>query len=171
MRIVVSIGPEFKARNVNGTRRDIPNWPWTDNGQSPGIKGIVRVMADRTEALINVTAHELRHLRAIIDKEKTRRRDYYGSSERLTELDAQKVLTKFRENRESLLAERSAGESSDVPVKKSLADVVAKRAAKAAADLARWERKLKLAKTKVSVYRRKVKYYERRELAAIPKGI
>ena len=40
-------------------------------------------------------------------------------------------------------------------------DVKAKRAAKAAADLARWQRRLKLAQTKVKHYRKRVRYYDR----------
>jgi hypothetical protein len=40
-------------------------------------------------------------------------------------------------------------------------------AAKAAADLARWERRLKMARTKVRKYRTRVRYYEKKQTTAI----
>jgi hypothetical protein len=41
-------------------------------------------------------------------------------------------------------------------------DLIKQRAEKAAIDLVRWERKLKLARTKVAKLRRKVKYYAKK---------
>lgn len=49
-------------------------------------------------------------------------------------------------------------------------DHVAKRADKAAADLKRWQAKLKLAQTKVRKLRGRVKYYERRQSTALTIG-
>jgi len=59
-------------------------------------------------------------------------------------------------------AERAAVRESAKPAR----DVVGGRATKAAADLARWERKLKVAKAKVAKYRKRVAYYAKRTAAA-----
>lgn len=62
----------------------------------------------RVDDLVEVTAHELRHLLAGHEGERTRgagRR--IASSERVTNHDAAKVLTIFRESRDALLAEWS----------------------------------------------------------------
>ena len=49
----------------------------------------------------------------------------------------------------------------ETPVVKKPA--VERRAKAAAENLKRWERKLKLAKTKVAKYRKRCRYYERRQ--------
>jgi hypothetical protein len=123
--------------------------------------------ADRVEALVAVTAHELYHCAADRHpdhRQRTRRRNSFGSSERLTHVMEVKVLRAFRANREALLAAWSADDAKPVTVK-AKSNVVEKRAAKAANDLSRWERKLKLAKTKVAKCRQRVRYYERRQAA------
>ena len=70
-----------------------------------------------------------------------------------------RVLRTFRESRESLLAEWNTPpkqrESKPKPSRQE------RNAVRAASNLAAWERKLKLAKTKVSKYRKQVRYYER----------
>jgi len=133
-------------------------FPWTDNGETTGIKGIVRTFQDRTECLVNVTAHELRHALAEIHGERTRgngRR--VASSERATEFDAQKVQSAFNLDRENLLSEWGRD-----PVKtKPTLSITEKRAAAAKAKLAEWQRKAKLAATKVKKYKQKVRYYEK----------
>lgn len=146
-RIIVSVAPDSF-------------FPWTDNGISPGLirSGIVRTLADRTECLVNITAHELRHLVAYVDVERTRRRTTPGSSERYTERDAQVVLNAFRANREALLTEWNVTpirEAKPKPTRQQQNEAKAREA------LARWERKAKLAKTKVAAYRKLVRYYDR----------
>jgi ABC-type Fe3+-hydroxamate transport system substrate-binding protein len=66
-------------------------------------------------------------------------------------------LLAFRESRETLLADWLR-EKPQRPAKPK-PSVVDRRAERAAELLAAWERRLKMAKTKVSKYRRKVNYY------------
>ncbi len=136
-------------------------YPWTDNGKSPGIIGIARTLNDRLECLINITAHELRHIQADVDNEKSRgsakRLGWNGSSERVTEIDAQKVLATFRENRDALLAEWNR---LPVGVAKAKPTIQEQRFAKVQAALDRWQRKAKLAATKIKKYKRQARYYE-----------
>lgn len=84
-----------------------------------------------------------------------------------------RVLAAFEADRERLLAEWNAEplraaaalapEPNPEPQPAAPAlSAAQRRAAKAATDLARWERKLKLAKTKVAKYRAKVKRYRKR---------
>lgn len=148
-RFVVSIGPKrafpLSCRNHAG----VANF----------------YLADRTEALINVTAHEVRHLTAAWTGERTRGNGKWcSSSERATEHDAQKVLAAFRERRTELLLEWSVEQIRQV------VGTVEKRANKADKDLARWQRKLKLAQTKVRQYRKRVRYYERTLGTAATRG-
>lgn len=133
-------------------------FPWTENAEWLRVAGIVRTLNDRTECLVNVTAHELRHLQAELEGERTRGDGLrIGSSERATEHDAQKVLAAFRADREALeVAWRVA------PPVKAKPSAVDQRAAKVNAALERWQRKLKLAQTKVKQYRRRATYYQRK---------
>lgn len=144
--IVCSIGPERM-------------FPWTDQGNSVGLirAGIVRTLADRMECLINITAHELRHLLAEIEVERTRRRSSVGSSEARTERDAQRVLDLFRANRDALLADwqRPPARQRQTVTRQERNEAQARK------KLVEWERKLALAKTKVRTYRTKVRYYDR----------
>lgn len=148
-RFLVRIGPAERYPTRPDTR--------------PGMGN--EVFADRVEALVAVTAHELYHCAADCHpdhQQRTRRRNSFGSSERLTHVMEVKVLRAFRANREALLAAWSAD---DAKPAKAKSNVVEKRAAKAMIDLSRWERKLKLAKTKVAKCRQRVRYYERRQAA------
>ena len=109
--------------------------------------------ADRIEALVGVTAHELSHLC-----------QYQDERHKLVEHDSewheQHVLNAFRANRESLLSEWN--DAPKVTKKTSRQrSVQEKRADRVACHLQRWERKLKLAKTKVATYRKKTRYYEK----------
>lgn len=153
-RIVVSVAPDGF-------------YPWTDDGRSQGIIGIVRTMSDKTECLINITAHELRHVAAELDNERTRRRPECGSSERLTEMAAQKILETFRSNRESLLAEWNQ------PLiqreQKLRPDRVVLKLAQTQEMLNQWNRRLKLAQTKCRKYKIRMRYYERK--AACRSGV
>lgn len=110
-------------------------------------------MEDRLAALVAVTAHELSHLLPGV-----------GSGERRTRHEERKAVEAFEAERESLLEEWSKPTARVEKPKKSRQEVNADRNAKL---LAQWERKLKIAKTKVAKYRRKRRYYER---AAASKG-
>jgi hypothetical protein len=137
-RITVCVGhaghfPAFGHRHANGHQNRI---------------------ADRTECLVWVTIHEVAHLGQA--GARTRSGGNPGGSEIATERAAAPVLAEFRELREALCSEwlKPPVLASPPP---SLMD---NRRAKAVKDLARWQRKLKLAKTKVQKLERRVKYYE-----------
>jgi hypothetical protein len=140
-RIVASVGPDSRFPLKADDR--------------PGMGNAA--IADRLEALIVITAHELTHLH-----------QYDGRIGKLksngqTEADARwhsiKALESFRVNREALLAEWSLP-LAERPAKPSTS-VQEKRAAKAQADLDRWQRKLKLAQTKIRKLKQRVRYYDR----------
>lgn len=145
--------------------------PRTDN--RPGMDGVT--LADRLEVLVYLTAHELYHLAAewVPHHKQRTRRGYSGSGEAITRSVGKRVMLAFRESRDRLLAEWSekpADESLEpsnkfdgVPVVRAF---VKERADKAAKLLTVWERKLKLAKSKVRKYRSKVRYYENKTQAA-----
>lgn len=120
----------------------------------PGMAG--EVFADQTEALVAVTAHELAHL-AQYREGRIGGLKQMRVTEPATRREEVRVLRAFRANREVLLAEWSAAPPKPEKPKASLQD---KRAAKAQADLGRWQRKLKLAQTKVRKLKTRVKYYE-----------
>lgn len=115
-------------------------------------------LADRVEGLLSTTAHECYHVWQFLN------RSFRGA--RFNEpaaINAETTaLEKFRADREALLAawNEPIAEAADAPPKPSLTE---KRAAKAATDLARWRRKLKLAQTKVKHYTKKVNRYQKQE--------
>ena len=124
---------------------------------------------DRMECLVAVTAHELYHVAAhCVTDHRQRTRGYgmgQGSSERVTCAQEIRVLNLFRQSREPLLAEWNI---TPERAAKPQITIVDKRKAKAIADLEKWERKLKLAKTKVAKMKRRVKYYSRAENISQP---
>lgn len=141
-RIVVSVGPANSFPTQPDTR--------------PGLVGVV--FTDQIEALVSVTAHELAHLCQFRDGRWPKL-----NANRKTELDArwheQQALEAFRRDRDALLAVWSI-----TPTKRpteSKSSIVDFREAKARKALQKWERKLKLAKTKVAKYRSKVRRYDR----------
>jgi hypothetical protein len=141
-RIVCSIGPAERFPLREDHRDGMSN----------------EVMADRTEALVAITAHEVEHIcqyREGRDSKLTERR----RSEPATRAHEVRVLRLFRANREALLAEWSAEPAAKPakprPTRQQINEANTRKL------LAAWERKLKLAKTKVSTYRRKARYYDR----------
>lgn len=112
---------------------------------------------DRTEALIAIAGHELAHIEQN-HRGQGRRRD----RERLCGIESMRCLNAFRADRERLMAEwgRKSERSAALSVPKP--SLIEQRAAKAAADLARWQRKLKLAQTKVRQYKQRVAYYAKK---------
>lgn len=144
------------------------------NYSYPGLKKApVYDINDRTEALLQLTAHELEHLYDYSENVRVTR-------ESQVDWRALQTLEKFRAARERLLAEwssaadrRAAASPAPTPTPATLPTptptpaaprpIVQARADKAAADLAKWERRLKLAKTKVAQYRRRVTYYNKQK--------
>ena len=114
-------------------------------------------LADPLLTLVRITAHEIAHVYQGVEGSKTRRGGGWGGSEKTTEWFAWQLAVAFQENREQLMAEWFA------PVvarpQRLVASIQERRADKTADMLTRWERKLKLAKTKVQAYRRKTNYY------------
>lgn len=110
---------------------------------------------DQLDALVGVTAHELAHLF-----------QYHGRSgsaarrgERVTRHHERRLTELFRANRDGLLAEWN--ESPPQRTEKPKTTGQDRRAAKAEAMLSAWQRKAKLAATKIKKYKRQVAYYER----------
>lgn len=110
---------------------------------------------DQLEALVGVTAHEIAHLF-----------QYHGRSgnaarrgERVTQHWERKLTELFRDNREALIAEWSIEPTLRAAKPKQSAQD--RRAEKAANMLAAWQRKAKLAATKIKKYKRQVAYYDR----------
>ena len=124
---------------------------------------------DRKHALVCIAAHEICHLATLYrearGQKKTRRGGKSrGGSEAVVRREETRIAELFERNRNTLT------ELWSTPPKKLQADrrksAVQQREERAAANLARWERKLKLAKTKVAKYRKTVRYYDRRHVAA-----
>lgn len=139
-KIRVSIGPDFAFPTKDFTAFGVLH---------PGYN-------NRVEALVAITAHELQHLAQF------RRGLVSGNLEPECVWAETRVLKAFRANCLQLFAQWN--ETPDVKAKPA-ASIVEKRAAKAAAALAQWQRKLKLAQTKVRKYKQRVGYYERRQAA------
>lgn len=120
--------------------------------------------ADRVEGLVSTTAHECYHCR------QSRDRAWRGRyNDEAAAIQAESVaLESFRANRDALMADwsRPVRQKKQVPA----ISLSAKRAVKALVDLARWERKLAIAKGKVAKYRKRVHYYERSAALASPIG-
>lgn len=116
-------------------------------------------LADAVEALVWITAHELAHVGQAMQGSGTRQGGSRCGSEMSTEWYAKPVVDTFRAQREALLAAWEEPPAAALRPKPSPATV---RATKAYAELERWERKLKLATTKVRKLRRRVAYYQRR---------
>ena len=132
--------------------------------------GLQETIADRIEALVAITAHELAHAEAYYRQSKTRKGGAGGGSERATDVAAFRVLRTFRENRAALLAAwnpapavvepPAADEAADIARAKEL--LAAAKAAHLRTLLAKWEAKKKRAETAIRKYRAKIRYQEKR---------
>jgi hypothetical protein len=112
---------------------------------------------DLEEALVMVTAHEIAH-RWLYKHGVRGPRGSRGGGENNAEWHAQQLLDAFRANRDELLSRwQTPPQRTPVKPKPTLQK---KRAVAAQAMLAKWQRKLKLAQTKVKQYRKKTRYYE-----------
>jgi len=115
---------------------------------------------DRDEALVWVTAHELAHLLQHQANSHTRLRGGWGGAESATDWHALPILAKFQAARNTLLAQWLTP-----PVARLRGPeltLTERRARKAVADLSRWQRRLKLAQTKVRKLRTRVNYYQKK---------
>jgi len=124
---------------------------------------------DWVEALVAVTAHEICHIDEYVQNRKR------PLSETRTEHYTLRLLLKFRADRENLLAAWGFVDPSKKPVvveapvviervAANSPDFMQKRAEHAASMKLRWEKKLKLAKTKVKKWQAVVKRYQKRGL-------
>jgi hypothetical protein len=138
-RIVASVGPASM-------------FPFGPDSR-PGLAGMV--LTDRLECLIAITSHELAHLHQYANRRTAKLKSRVEFDARWHEV---KALEAFRVSRERLVAEWSAEPERSAALSAPKPSLIEQRAAKAAADLVRWQRKLKLALTKVRQYRRKVTY-------------
>lgn len=124
-------------------------------------RGVELVIPDQLAAIVCVTAHELQHLKNWhtpgMDAKLRADRDMEPHCVRI----GKAVMLRFEEHRVELLAAWNK-----VPARQAAdrgpRNIVAERAAKVTADLARWERKLKLARTKVAKLKQRVAYYAKR---------
>jgi hypothetical protein len=167
--IVISIGPPECFPTKTYRHRD----------------GLQEELADRFEALVELTAHEIAHLDNKRRGVRSRRGGGWGGSERDTDAISYLVLRDFRKEREKLLAdwglEPPAPDlpddarqtvvmpappadlpSSRVATSPPRQSVVERRATRVEALLKQWQRKLKLAQGKVKLYARKARYYTKK---------
>lgn len=113
---------------------------------------------DEWEVFVHLLAHELEHARCYAVSRSWDEWARLNHEPRVRAVDW-RVLLAFREAREKLLAEWT--QPVDERPEKPKPSVVDRRAERAAKLLADWERRLKMAKTKVTKYRRKVSYYSK----------
>ena len=122
---------------------------------------------DEWELFVSLLSHELEHARSFAVAKSWADRKRLNQETRVRAVD-HRVLEAFRASRDALLAEWVVPEPlrplAEVvtPTLRPKRSFVEQRAERAEELLADWERRLKLAKTKVSKYRRKVKYYQTR---------
>ena len=122
----------------------------------------IGLIADRLEALVKVTAHEVAHCEQTKRGSKSRRsyathRNTAGS-ERNTDMHAGRVLTAFRERRTELVAGWSAAPTRKAKSKPSPVE----QRANAAFNLEKkWESKLKRAKNALAKAQKKAAYYRK----------
>jgi hypothetical protein len=135
--------------------RDHEDWP-TSMAHNSEESSAGRDVHDEWELFVAILAHELEHARCYSIARDYTERKRLNSEPRVRAVDWRALLA-FRESRETLLAEWLR-EKPQRPAKPK-PSAVDRRAARAAELLAAWERRLKMAKTKVGKYRRKVNYY------------
>lgn len=122
----------------------------------------------RINDLLTVTSHEIIHLWMCQERIGTRRSRRYGTtspggSERHVEGYTARVVAAFDARRDELIAAWTPVPRPTKPTQ-SLSD---RRRAKVEAALARWQRKLKLAQTKIRKLKAKARYYDRREATTL----
>lgn len=126
----------------------------------------------RMRDLVRVTGHECAHRHLHLQGSRTRKSRRFGTtstggSEQQTKWFEHQIIDSFAANRATLIADWSREQRRTAKPKASRQE---QNAAKAADALFRWQRKLKLAQTKVRQYRSKVRRYERIGVTAATKG-
>jgi hypothetical protein len=126
-----------------------------------------KLVQEHHRDLVRVTAHELAHRMLWLEGSRTRFSRRYnrarrGSSEQQTIWFENMVLEKFQAKKDELLAAWLREPERAVARAAVSKDPNREKLEKARGDLARWQRKLKLAQTKVRKYKGRVTYYERR---------
>lgn len=111
---------------------------------------------ERIKLLVELTAHEVGHLTQIV---KPRRRGKY--SEREVDWKADRVVEDFLEKREELIAAWGVPPVYATKPKKVQPTAQEQRYARTLKNLANWEKKSKLAATKLKKYRKQIRYYEK----------
>lgn len=126
-----------------------------------------RVVHDEWECVVHLLAHELEHARAyaVCKTDADLRRLNHEPRVRAV---AWRVALRFRSDRDSLVPQWAAEPKRRPRPEKPVVSAVDRRAARAAELLAQWERRMKLARTKVAKYRRRVTYYKRRAATSKP---
>lgn len=124
---------------------EVKHWKFRD--------GFQIVTHTRLEVLVSVTAHEIAHIEQF-----WRLGDKGRCVERNTEGMAYAVLKAFRLAQDTLVAEWGQ-EAKEAP--KVAPSVQERRQQAVMAKLAAWQRKMKLARTKVAKYQRQARYYEK----------
>lgn len=140
-------------------RNEPDDWP-TSMAHNAAERAAGRDAHDEWELFVAILAHELEHARAYAVSRSWDERARLNHEGRVRAVD-HRVLLLFREARETLIAEWTQPVAEFTPVEPWKPSVVDRRAERAAKLLSQWERRLKMAKTKVGKYRRKVAYYSK----------
>lgn len=143
-----------------------------------GRRIVLSVPTGDWEELVRVFAHEVGHhyfywkeTSGVIERSRRRGKSYGGSELRAEGVES-RFLTEFENNRKTLLAAWTASKAAvkipeplpvSPPAKRKVTEVREDHARK---QLAKWEKKLKLAKTYLRKWQRKVTYYEKRKQKA-----
>jgi hypothetical protein len=110
---------------------------------------------DRIRSLVSLTAHEITHLTQEIRV--LRGKNCEGNAR----WQARQVKEEFIRNEDELVAKWMKPPAYATKPKKAKPPVQEVRYERAKKNLANWERKAKLAKTKIQKYRKQVRYYEK----------
>lgn len=150
-RIVVSVGMILTDCPGGGAVRD-PDWPELYRRTDP------KALRHRCVKLLGVLAHEVAHRYTYLQgAARGPRNGHPGCCEKNTQWHADVIMRAFRDPGRDLLTEWLAEPAKPEPVAaKPKKDQRRVRAQKDAELLKTWERKLALARTKVSKYKRKV---------------
>ncbi len=118
-------------------------------------------LMDSIEGLVYITAHELGHLQDF------RVNSWGRGAEARADAIARKILRDFRERRDDLVEAWNHSEAeAEAPAEPTATSAVAARELKAISQLARWQKRLKIAQARVKKYARTVNYYEKRKAAS-----
>ena len=153
-RIVVSIGVPEMFRDIVKDENGQTVWD-KDNDWRPKREGEPDHKA-RITSLVSILAHEIVHL---AQWEKGPGRGKY--SEREANWRAKQAVEAFVKEADILIANWMESPSYATKPKKAKPSIQEQRYQRALKNQANWERKIKLAKTKLAKYSKQVRYYEK----------